>query len=407
MQEYDSITANVIDTIELAEVEISAIEVHCMKEQITNDKAWLTVCMLVMIFPLLNMIAIADKPNDVQQTEMFSVKEKQVLHTAVKMKSIDGTPSDPVFKEHSPQELVPFILGKNQFEGLENEGKDGWNLACSWFIWKTRSQPRLREQVADAIFIELHCVKRQHDNSHLPVLLGTLEMPDHLTALLEALVVSDCCFGPSLIQGLVACASVDYAPILIKTFDKEGEGSRGCVQAALTKMTGCPPDQNKTKEDWIAWWRKTYPNKELEPPSNKYLQLLADDRIVLIKKLRNIMRAIYQYGENRIGPNQLGPPSFPADLTELIGREYMSGKRITRKYIQSIKYRKPPKDIWPPYNFLILADDSLEKTHSMIAVLHGEGRIHLVKPDDSEEKLKMVRKFWPEKWKGLPKVDRP
>jgi hypothetical protein len=224
-------------------------------------------------------------------------------------------------------------------------------------------------------------------------------MPDHLTALLEALVFSDCCYGPSLIQGLVACASVDYAPILIKTFDKEGEGSRGCVQAALIKMTGCPPGQNKTKEDWIAWWRKTYPNKELVPPSYKYRPLLSDDRIVLIQKLRSIMSAIYKYGENKTDPYQSGPPSFPANLTELIGREYIQGKTITEKHIQSVKYRKPPKDVWPPYNFLILADDSLEKTHGMIAVLHGEGRIHLVKSDDREEKLKMVRQFWPEKWK--------
>ena len=195
----------------------------------------------------------------------------------------------------------------------------------------------------------------------------------------------------------MACASVDYAPILIKTFDKESESSSGCVQAALTKMTGC--SQNKTKEDWTAWWRKTYPNKELGAPSHKYRQLLADDRIALIQRLRNIMSAIYKYGENKTGPYQSGAPSFPTNLSELIGREYTPGKSITEKHIYSVKYRKPPKDVWPPYNFLILADDSLEKTHGLIAILHGEGRIHLVKPDNSEEKLEMIRMFWPEKWK--------
>ena len=404
LQAYYAIPADVIYTIELVEVEINAIEEHCMKEQITSYKVWLTVCALIMAFPLLNMVAKASILNDTQQSEMLSIKEKLVSHSAVKKKSIDSIPSNPVFKDLSPQELIPYILDKKQLEDLYNEGKGLWSLACSWFIWKTRSQPELREQLADAIFIELHCVKIQHDNSHLPELLGALEMPDHLTALLKALVYSDCCYGPSLIEGLVACAPIDYAPVLIETFDKEGESSRGCVQAALTKMTGCPLGQNKTKEDWIAWWRKTFPNKELEPPSHKYRQLLADDRIVLIQKLRNTMSAIYKYGENKIGPYQSGLPSFPSDLTELIGREYTPGKIITEKHIQSIKYRKPPKDAWPPYNFLILADDSLDNTHGMVAVLHGEGRIHLVKSDDSEEQLEMVRKFWPEKWKEPTKV---
>ncbi|MHC4207300.1 MAG: hypothetical protein ACYSTT_21810 [Planctomycetota bacterium] len=377
-----------------------------MKERITRDKAWLMVWMLFTTSPLLSTIAMASKPAITQQTTMLSAKEHQKSLAAVKMKSIDSMPSDPVFKDHSPQELITYILGKKQLEGLKNEGKEVWDLACSWFMWKTQSQLRLREQLADAIFIELHCVKRQHDNSHLSVLLGMLEMPDHLTALLEVLDVSDCCYGPSLIQGLVACSSVDYAPILIKTFDKEGEGSRGCVQASLIKMTGCPPEQNKTKEDWIAWWRKAYPNKDLGPPSYKYRQLLEDDRIVLIQNLRNIMSAIYKYGENKIDTYQLGSPSFPANLSELIGREYTPGKRITEKHIQSVKYRKAPKDVCPPYDFLILADDSLEKTHGLIAVLHGEGRIHLVKPDTSEEKSEMIRMFWPEKWNNPTQVVR-
>ena len=119
------------------------------------------------------------------------------------------------------------------------------------------------------------------------------------------------------------------------------------------------------------------------------------------------MSTIYKHGENKIGPYQSGPPSFPTNLSELIGREYTPGKSITKKHIYPVKYRKPPKDVWPPYNFLILADNSLEKTQGIIAILHGEGRIHLVKSDDSEEELEMVRKFWPEKWKKSPKVVRP
>jgi hypothetical protein len=328
------------------------------------------------------MIALAAKPVKVQQAEVIS---------------IDGMPSDSVFKDYTPEELIPYVLGEKQLYGPESNERDSWDLACSLFIRKTRTQPELRKQLADDIFIELHCVKNQHDNSHLPELLGRLEMHDHLTALLEVLPYSDCCYGPSLIQGLVACASIDYAPILIKTFDKEGDGSRGCVQAALTKMTGCLHDQNKTKDDWIAWWTKTYPNKQLEVPSNKHRQLRADDRILMIQNLRNIMSAIRQYGENKIGPYQSGPPSFPSDLNELVGREYTPGRKIIKKHIQSVKYRKPPKNVFPPYCFLFLADNSLEESHGLIAVLHGEGRIHLAKSGDSDEKLNMVRMFWPEK----------
>jgi len=360
-----------------------------MRKHNTIHKVWLVACVLVTMFPLSTMIAIAGKSEDRLQVETTL---------------IDSMPPDPVFKDYSPEELIPYILGTKQLEDHDNKDIDDWDLACSWFIWKTQSNPKIRTQLADDIFIEMHCVKIQHDNSHLSELLGRLGMPDHLTALLETADKFDCCYGPSLVRNLAMCSSIDYAPIVIRSFDKESDGSLGCVQAALLKITGCPSDYNKTKADWITWWRKTYPNKELEPPSDKYRQLLADDRIVLIQKLRNIMSAMHKYGENKIGLYQYGPPSFPLGLNELVGREYTLGKKITEKHIQSVKYRKPSKDVWPPYNSLFLADDSLEKSHGLIAILHGEGRIHLVKPDDSGDKLKMVRMFWPNKWKESPNM---
>ena len=304
--------------------------------------------------------------------------------------------------EHSQQQLISYLINNREFAYSVNNN----NNPNSILINKIRSQPNLQKQVADAIFLELHCVKRQHDNSHLPVILGKLHEADYLTALLETLRYSDCCYGPSLIQSLTACASIDYAPILIKTIDKESEGSRGCVQAALLKMTGCSPNQNKTKDDWIAWWRKTYPDKKLEPPTNKYRQLLSDIRIVMIQNLRTVMSAIYKYGENPINRYQLGPPTYPKSLDELIGFEYAPGKKIIEEHIYSVRYRKPPKKQASllPYDFYFLADDSLEKSHGFIAVLHGEGRIYLIKPEDSDQKVGLVRLFWPNKWKQTANI---
>jgi len=165
-------------------------------------------------------------------------------------------------------------------------------------------------------------------------------------------------------------------------------------------MTGCQPDQNKTKEDWIAWWKKTFPEKQLEPPSDTYRQLLSDDRIVMIQNLRTVMWAIYKYGKNPINRYQSGPPTYPNSLDELIGFEYTSGKKITEDHIDSVKYRKPPKKQASliPYDFHFLADDSLEISHGFIAVLHGEGKIDLVKAEDNTDKLELVRLFWPDKW---------
>jgi hypothetical protein len=89
-----------------------------------------------------------------------------------------------------------------------------------------------------------------------------------------------------------------------------------------------------------------------------------------------------------------------------IGFEYTSGKKITEEHIDSVRYRKPLKKQASliPYDFYFLADDSLEKSHGFIAVLHGEGRIDLVKPEDSDQKIEIVRLFWPNKWKGVPNI---
>jgi len=364
------------------------------------NRAWLLVCIPGIALPLSTMVAMARKLNDTQSTDKLANIEKHISHSALNVNSIDNIFLRNFSDDFSRQQLISYLISERQLENLEDNGRDPYSI----LIQEIRSQPKLRKQVADAIFIELHCVKIQHDNSHLPVLLGKLKMPDHLTALLAVSGSFDCCYGPSLVRSLAACASIDYTPIVIKSFDKETEVSLGCVQAALLKMTGCPSNQNKTKEDWITWWRKTYPNKELEPPSDKYRHLLADDRIVLIQKLRNIMSAMHKYGENKIGPCQYGPPSFPQGLNELVGREYTLGKKITEQHIQSVKYRKPSKDVWPPFNSLFLADDSLEQSHGLIAIVHGEGRIYLVKPDDSGAKLEMVRMFWPDKWKEPPNV---
>jgi len=299
--------------------------------------------------------------------------------------------------EQSRRQLISYLISNRQLAYTESHKNDPNTV----LINKIRSQPELCKHVADAIFVELHCVKIRHDNSHLPFLLGKLSMPDHLTALILTTEYFDCCYGPSLVQGLAACAPVDYAPVLIQSFEKESDGSSGCVQAGLIKMTGYPPNQNKSREDWVAWWKKTYPEKTLDPPSDKYHHLLSDARIVLIENLRTVMRAIHKHGENPINRYQLGPPTYPNSLDELIGFEYTSGKKITQEHIDSVKYRKPPKEQARliPYDFHFLADDSLEESHGFIAVLHGEGRINLVKPDDSAQKVDTVRLFWPNKWK--------
>jgi len=341
-----------------------------------NKAGWLA-CIVSMAFLISTQSAIADKP----YANLFS--------------------SD-FSDEYSRRQLISYLINNRQLAYCEDNEDDPNSI----LIHKIRSQSKLRKQVADAIFIELHCVKRQHDNIHLPVILGRLHEPDYLTALLETLKYSDCCYGPSLIQSLAACASVEYAPILIKTLGKESDGSRGCVQAALLKMTGCLPNQNKTKEDWIAWWNKTFPKKQLEPPSDKYRQLLSDDRIVMIENLRTVMWAIRKYGENPINRFQSGAPTYPNSLDDLIGFEYTSGKKITEEHIDSVRYRKPPNKQASliPYDFHFLADDSLEISHGFIAVLHGEGRIDLVTADDNADKLELVRLFWPDKWKTPPNV---
>ncbi len=343
----------------------------------SHNKAWLLVFIVIMALLISNKSAIANKTYDNIFSSDFS-------------------------DEYSRQQLISYLINNRQLVYCEDNEDDPNSI----LIRKIRSQLKLRKHVADAIFIELHCVKRQHDNSHLPVILGRLHEPDYLTALLETLRYSDCCYGPSLIHSLTACASVEYAPILIKTLGKEGDGSRGCVQAALLKMTGCQPDQNKTKEDWIAWWKKTFPEKQLEPPSDKYRQLLSDDRIVMIQNIRTVMWAIYKYGENPINRYQSGPQTYPNSLDELIGFEYTPGKKITEEHIDSVRYRKPPKKQASllPYDFYFLADDSLEKSHGFIAVLHGEGRIDLVKHEDSDQKVDIIRLFWPNKWKQAQNI---
>ena len=185
------------------------------------------------------------------------------------------------------------------------------------------------------------------------------------------------------------------------------------TQASAGIMYGVPGilrnSQNKTKEDWIKWWKRTNPNKKLEPPSKKYRELLLDDRYVMIENLRNVIWAIRVYGRNPINPYQSGPPTYPNNLNELIGFEYTSGKTITKEHINSVRYRKPPEKQKSllPYNFYFLADDSLEKSHGFIAILHGEGTIDLVKASDSGEKIKLVREFWPGKWKEPLNLVKP
>jgi len=296
-------------------------------------------------------------------------------------------PTDPIFKNYSPQYLMPYVLGDKvkvlAAKDVDYSRRYGSRLACAWFIWKTRSRPKLREQLADAVFLKLYCVKSRHDNNYLAEFLGFLEMPDHLTALLEDTKIGDCCYGPALVQGLSTCGSIEYAPVLIRAFDKD---SQGCIHPALMKITGVQSGVDKTKEAWTAWWKERYPGKKIEPPSNKYRQLLADDRIQMLHKLRQLLAAMRKYKrvtEDKQSDYPNFPLFLPTRLEELVGREYSPGKQITQKHLNSVHYLLPAKDTdFTYYDQPLMYDDSLRKSHDLIAVVYGEGRIDLIKPDE-------------------------
>ena len=70
-----------------------------MRGQITIVKAWFTACILPTVFPSSTMIAVAGKAENIQQLEGTS---------------INSVPSDSAFRDCTPEELIPYILGKKQ-----------------------------------------------------------------------------------------------------------------------------------------------------------------------------------------------------------------------------------------------------------------------------------------------------
>ncbi|MBW8016508.1 MAG: M48 family metalloprotease [Planctomycetes bacterium] len=303
-------------------------------------------------------------------------------------------PSDKTFFDMSPQQLIPYVLGEKVIDRDNDDynGRDGQRLACAWFVWKTRGQSEIREKLADAILLKLFCVKSQHDNHHLAQFLGPLEMPDHLTALIKTTGLV-CCYGGSLIDGLVECGTTDYAPVLINILGTLNESVRGVVNPALEKLTGEKVVHDKKlllnikkqKELWTKWWEKTYPGKKLGPPSDEYLKLLADERIQALRRFRKVLGAVHKYraARDKENPKKEGPPQVPQKLSELIGIENYRGEKITKEHLRAIYLNPPPKeDDYDLWNHSLIIDTSLVYKHNLFAVAYIEGRIDLLKPEE-------------------------
>lgn len=173
-------------------------------------------------------------------------------------------PTEEAFKNYSAKDLMPYILGDKQLEGDSDvKGPDGCRVACAWFIWKTRDNKKLREELADKIVEKSRKVKHSHDFGLQISFLGPLGARKQLVVVLKETPRFSCHPGPDIVKGLGMCGTLEEVPVLIENIHKEGETCDGLFNRVLEKIIGIkmPLENRRTNKDlWRLAWKK---NKEL------------------------------------------------------------------------------------------------------------------------------------------------
>jgi hypothetical protein len=178
-------------------------------------------------------------------------------------------PTDTRFKHFSPRELFPYVLGNKSINVDGTIGTDDCRVACAWFIWKTRNTEdgqTLRGTLADRIVEKVRDAQKDpsksyHDCFIWAQFLGPLGAREQALLLLkESPPKWGCHPGPTFVEALAMCGTIEDVPALIDAIDKESEGSGPIINKTLYKLTGVYMPLNERgytdKAAWQKWWQQ-------------------------------------------------------------------------------------------------------------------------------------------------------